>query len=96
MPPKVNTQTGGGGGADGGAVPIAKPMPWQAKVGVGVGAGALSFAGIYGAIMLFPNAAGDVLFPFLPDEMRPFACCCSYCSSIMAMLGLVVFMLVKR
>lgn len=97
MPPPgaARPNTGAAGGADVGAVPPAK-MPWQAKVGVGAGAAVLSFGGIYGAIMLFPRAVGDVLFPFLPPEMRPFASCCSSCSSVMAMLGLVVLLMVRR
>lgn len=95
-PGAVKPNTGAAGGADGGAVPAAKPLGPGGKVAIGAGVAGLSFAGIFGGIMLFPKAVGDVMFPFLPEEMRPFACCCSYCSSVMAMLGLVVFMMVRR
>ena len=77
----------------GGAAPL---KPTLVKSGLLIGGAGLSFAGIYGAIMLFPRAAGNVLFPFLPEEMRPFASCCSYCSSIMALLAGVVLLMVKR
>lgn len=68
----------------------------KTKTAIGVGGAALGFAGIYGAIMVFPKAVGDTVFPFLPEEMRPFASCCSSCSSVMSVIALVLFMLVKR
>ncbi len=98
MAPKPGTAVKPSADGDaGGAAPApAKPMgAWQ-KVGVGAAAGGLGFAGIFGAIMVFPKAVGDTIFPFLPEEMRPFASCCSYCLSIVAALALVVMMMVRR
>lgn len=86
---KPGTTAGEGGGS--------KPIGAYAKpIGAGAAVAGLSFAGIFGAIMLFPKAVGDVMFPFLPEEMRPFASCCSSCSSVMSVIALVLFMLVKR
>lgn len=54
------------------------------------------FAAVYGAIMLFPKAVGNVLFPFLPEEFRPIAACSCSCSSCACVMVLAVVMLMKR